>query len=173
MGEEFGAQTPFLFFCDFEKDLAAAVTAGRRNEFARFTRFSNPDARRGIPDPNAVGTFEASKLDWTSVDQRESQDWLRLYRRLLSLRSEHIVPHLASACKIVSSYEVFNQQGLKCRWEFADGCILTVLANLSDKHLFSISAEAAEIIHASEGVTQALLQQETLLAWSVVWFLKS
>ena len=38
MGEEFGAQSPFLFFCDFEKDLAQAVTAGRRNEFAHFTR---------------------------------------------------------------------------------------------------------------------------------------
>ena len=62
MGEEFGTQTPFLFFCDFEKDLAAAVTAGRRNEFARFTRFNDPAARKGIPDPNAESTFEASRL---------------------------------------------------------------------------------------------------------------
>ena len=54
MGEEFGAQTPFLFFCDFEEDLAAAVTDGRRNEFARFARFSDPAAREGIPDPNDI-----------------------------------------------------------------------------------------------------------------------
>jgi 1,4-alpha-glucan branching enzyme len=36
MGEEFGADTPFLFFCDFGPELAAAVTQGRRREFARF-----------------------------------------------------------------------------------------------------------------------------------------
>ena len=46
MGEEFGAETPFLFFCDFEKDLAAAVTEGRRNEFARFARFNDPAETR-------------------------------------------------------------------------------------------------------------------------------
>ena len=57
MGEEFGAETPFLFFCDFEKDLAAAVTAGRRNEFARFVQFSDPAERERIPDPNAAGDF--------------------------------------------------------------------------------------------------------------------
>ena len=51
MGEEFGAETPFLFFCDFEKDLAAAVTAGRRNEFAHFARFNDPAERERIPDP--------------------------------------------------------------------------------------------------------------------------
>src|SRR6185437_15717099 len=35
MGEEFGASTPFLFFCDFGPDLASKVTRGRRSEFAR------------------------------------------------------------------------------------------------------------------------------------------
>src|SRR5271165_1874127 len=50
MGEEFGAETPFLFFCDFEKDLAAAVTEGRRNEFSDFARFADPAKRDRIPD---------------------------------------------------------------------------------------------------------------------------
>ncbi|MBF3061383.1 malto-oligosyltrehalose trehalohydrolase, partial [Pseudomonas aeruginosa] len=34
MGEEWGATTPFPFFCDFTGDLANAVRAGRRKEFA-------------------------------------------------------------------------------------------------------------------------------------------
>src|SRR5205807_9029199 len=67
MGEEFGAETPFLFFCDFERALAKAVTAGRRNEFARFARFNNPSAREEIPDPNATATFAASRLDWSTI----------------------------------------------------------------------------------------------------------
>jgi maltooligosyltrehalose trehalohydrolase len=54
MGEEFGAQTPFLFFCDFGRELAAKVTEGRRNEFCRFVRFRDPDLRAQIPDPSTI-----------------------------------------------------------------------------------------------------------------------
>ena len=70
MGEEFGAATPFLFFCDFGPQLAAAVTAGRRREFARFARFSDAQAQAQIPDPNDVHTFESSKLDWALSGRR-------------------------------------------------------------------------------------------------------
>ena len=53
MGEEWGASTPFLFFCDFEPELAKLVTEGRRNEFASFAAFSDPARRDRIPDPSA------------------------------------------------------------------------------------------------------------------------
>src|ERR1700723_3249814 len=89
MGEEFGAKTPFLFFCDFEKGLAPAVAAGRRNEFARFARFSDPDSRAGIPDPNVASTFEASRLDWGDLTEPRHREWLRFYRQLLKLRWQH------------------------------------------------------------------------------------
>ena len=36
MGEEWGAPTPFLYFCDFHGELAQAVRDGRRREFAAF-----------------------------------------------------------------------------------------------------------------------------------------
>jgi 1,4-alpha-glucan branching enzyme len=75
MGEEFAADTPFLFFCDFGKDLAAAVTNGRRSEFSRFARFSDPELRARIPDPNAQETFFQSKLDWSSLSSPEHNNW--------------------------------------------------------------------------------------------------
>ena len=100
MGEEFGAQTPFLFFCNFENDLAAAVTAGRRNEFARFARFSDPASRQGIPDPNDAKTFELSRLDWDTIRQASHEEWLQFYRKLLKLRRQHIVPHLLEGCEV-------------------------------------------------------------------------
>jgi maltooligosyltrehalose trehalohydrolase len=53
MGEEYAATTPFLYFCDFQGDLAQAVTQGRQAEFARFVRFADPASRSLIPDPNA------------------------------------------------------------------------------------------------------------------------
>ena len=68
MGEEFGATTPFRFFCDFSGELGKAVTQGRRREFARFARFADPAAQSTIPDPNAEETFLASKLDWGTID---------------------------------------------------------------------------------------------------------
>ncbi len=61
MGEEFGASAPFLFFCDFGPELAAAVTNGRRAEFGRFERFRDPAAQDAIPDPNDPATFERSQ----------------------------------------------------------------------------------------------------------------
>src|SRR6266550_7034457 len=75
MGEEFGASTPFLFFCDFDGELATAVTEGRRNEFARFKKFSSPAKRASIPDPNAETTFTSSKLDWRSLNEPTHHSW--------------------------------------------------------------------------------------------------
>ncbi|WP_188945256.1 malto-oligosyltrehalose trehalohydrolase, partial [Polymorphobacter multimanifer] len=52
MGDETGSRSPFLFFTDFDADLADAVREGRRREFAKFEAFADPSARERIPDPN-------------------------------------------------------------------------------------------------------------------------
>src|SRR5207248_5487922 len=92
MGEEFAAATPFLFFCDFEPKLAAAVTQGRREEFRSFAAFADADAAEQIPDPSAASTFTRSKLDWRSLGALPHNHWLSLYRELLHLRQHAIVP---------------------------------------------------------------------------------
>ena len=173
MGEEFGAETPFLFFCDFEKGLAEAVAAGRRNEFARFARFNDPAARAGIPDPNAATTFEASRLDWDDLAQPRHRDWLRFYRRLLKLRCQHIVRHISDACAIKAFYEVHGDHGLIAHWDFPDGSKLALLANLSSASLTGFAVPASQVIYTSEGVNTDALRQGTLPAWSVAWFLES
>src|SRR5690606_10289037 len=63
MGDEEGSRRPFLFFTDHHDELADAVREGRRNEFAHFAAFADPQQRARIPDPNAADTFEASRLD--------------------------------------------------------------------------------------------------------------
>lgn len=177
MGEEFGTQTPFLFFCDFEKDLAAAVTAGRRNEFARFARFSDPEMRRGIPDPNAEGTFQASRLDWNDLQQTVHQEWLTFYRQLIALRRQHIVPVLAQACQLKASYTRENC-ALTVEWEFAENGRLALLANLtaspqSNELAATVAALNIPIIYSSAGVCPEELQRGMLPPWSVAWFLQS
>jgi len=173
MGEEFGVESPFLFFCDFEKSLAPAVAAGRRNEFARFARFNDPAAREGIPDPNAATTFKASKLDWHDLAQSRHQEWLSFYRTLLQLRSQHIVPRLSGSCAIKANYEVEGDRGLKVHWEFPDHSKLTLLTNFGADVLSGIEPPDAPVIYASAEVTDDLLKNGTLPPWSVVWFLES
>ena len=45
MGEETASTTPFLFFTDHHAELADAVREGRRQEFAGFAEFADPDKR--------------------------------------------------------------------------------------------------------------------------------
>jgi maltooligosyltrehalose trehalohydrolase len=79
-GEEYGEDAPFQFFTDhIDADIAEATRVGRRAEFASFASFTGDD----VPDPQAVETFERSRL--TRVIDAEL---LALYRRLLALRRE-------------------------------------------------------------------------------------
>jgi maltooligosyltrehalose trehalohydrolase len=173
MGEEFGAETPFLFFCDFKGDLAAAVTAGRRDEFARFSKFTDPADRERIPDPNAVTTFEASRLNWNVITQPRHREWLGLYRQLLKLRRDRILPLLSTACRVQADYEVRGNRGLTARWKFSDNSQLTLVANLRSESLSLLDVPDKPILYANNQVSIDALQQGILPAWSVVWFQES
>ena len=173
MGEEFGTQTPFLYFCDFKNDLAEAVAAGRRNEFARFAKFTDPARRAGIPDPNDPKTFESSRLNWDEVTQPQHHQWLTFYRQLLQLRREHIVPRLRDACGLKTNYAVIEQRGLRACWRFGDGSQLNLLANLGTEAISSVNTPASKIIYLSEEVCKSDLKRGTLPPWSVAWFLQS
>ena len=59
MGEEYGETAPFQFFTDHDDPaIATATREGRRKEFAKFAAFAGED----VPDPQALATFERSKL---------------------------------------------------------------------------------------------------------------
>jgi maltooligosyltrehalose trehalohydrolase len=82
MGEEWGARTPFQFFTSHpEPELAAAVAAGRKAEFAE-----HGWPATDIPDPQDPATFERSKLDWSEPAEPARARLLDCYRALLALR---------------------------------------------------------------------------------------
>ncbi len=173
MGEEFGASTPFFFFSDFMGDLAAAVTKGRRNEFAHFAKFSSPDTRDQIPDPNAEDTYLSSKLDWHSLTREDHALWLQFYRELLSIRQQQIVPHL----KAVHSTRVDlcgrGTRGLSITWVFTDGTELTLVANLGDEWLGDVTSQAGQHVYFSSPEARRAIEQNRLPPWSVAWSIKS
>jgi len=86
MGQEWAAGAPFLYFTDHDEDLGKIVTEGRRREFRHFLAFVDPEAREKIPDPQAISTFETSRLDWSELGREPHASTLRLYRALLALR---------------------------------------------------------------------------------------
>jgi maltooligosyltrehalose trehalohydrolase len=89
MGQEWAASTPFQYFTDHTAELGRLVTEGRRREFGRFAAFQDEAARRGIPDPQALATFEASRLCWEERGDAGHAGVLALYRALLDLRRTH------------------------------------------------------------------------------------
>jgi maltooligosyltrehalose trehalohydrolase len=166
MGEEFAADQPFPFFCDFEPDLAKLVREGRRNEFARFAEFHDPASRERIPDPTAEATFLSAKLDWASATKSGHADWVALYRELLSIRRREIVPRLKGAqC---GRYEILGAGAVSVRWRMGDGAQLTMVANLSPANLTLPRAPAGRRLWGS-GVGSAA----DLAPWSVIWSIEA
>ena len=88
MGQEFAASTPFQYFTDHTPELGRLVTEGRRREFAAFSAFADPSVRQTIPDPQAVSTFERSKLRLSELETSPGRETIELYQALLRLRCE-------------------------------------------------------------------------------------
>jgi len=169
MGEEWHAATPFQFFCDFEPELAAKVTEGRRGEFAGFPEFSDPQAREKIPDPVAPETFANSKLDWAELSKPAHREWLQYYSKLLALRAAEIAPRNANVRGTDASYERFGPRGLRLRYRMDDGRTLGLEANLGPEAAPGSSESAAgRVIFASH---DPLFAQTVAPPWSVRWTL--
>jgi maltooligosyltrehalose trehalohydrolase len=172
MGEEWAASTPFLFFSDFGGDLGAAVTEGRRKEFAAWPAFSDAAARDRIPDPQDPATMRASTLRWAERKRAPHDEMLALHRELLALRSEKIVPHLASEAR-GEGYEVLGPAALRVAWRFGDGARLELLANLSARPVLGGDPPAGARIFTIGALETGDAGGVTLGPWSAGWFLRS
>jgi maltooligosyltrehalose trehalohydrolase len=146
MGEEWGSRTPFLFFTDFHDELADAVREGRRNEFAEFGAFNDPESRARIPDPNAVDTFEQSRPDFASAESAEHAEWYRLYRDLLALRAEQITPRIAGSKALGA--EIHAEGAVTARWEMGDGQVLRIDLNLTPDDISILPVQSTPL-HAN------------------------
>ncbi len=83
MGEEFGARTPFPFFCSHTDDELNRLTReGRFHEFARLGW--NPDE---VADPSDPETYASAKLSWEF--DRDQDEIFEAYQALLGLREQY------------------------------------------------------------------------------------
>jgi maltooligosyltrehalose trehalohydrolase len=156
MGEEWGARSPFPFFCDFTGELAEAVRKGRREEFSRFPEFADPERVAKIPDPCAESTFLASKLDWSRIDATH----LGTYRDLLKIRREFVQPLLPSI-RHGGEALVVGEQALRVAWRAGERR-LVLDANLSSSPVAFPKSDARQFWLCGEA--GAYLQP-----WTVRW----
>ncbi len=104
-GEEWGARTPFQFFTDFsDPALGKAVQDGRTEEFGSHGWDVLYGGNVDVPNPQALATFEASKLDWSELAQPAHARMLAFTRSLIQLRSD--VPEIADDDRARTSMDI-------------------------------------------------------------------
>jgi malto-oligosyltrehalose trehalohydrolase len=165
MGEEWGAEQPFPFFCDFDGELAEAVRQGRRQEFAKFPEFQDEAVRATIPDPQAEATFLSAKLDWNDLDQGFHAEVFARYQRLLAVRHAHILP-LLTEIRSAGRYTVLGAGVVLINW-IAGKVNLVLTANLSDTPFLGIPQVGGEVIWQEGEPTGTGCAPAWFVRWSV------
>ncbi len=168
MGEEWGSSQPFPFFCDFHGELGELVRKGRREEFANFPEFHDPEQRERIPDPQAEATFLLGKLDWEQAKQSVHAEWIEWYTRILRVRREQIVPLVRRMTKNAGRYQVVGEGAVQVCW-VAGEHELMLSANLADASATGFAPAEGAVVW-QEGPEP---EGGTMRPWSVRWSLRS
>jgi malto-oligosyltrehalose trehalohydrolase len=163
MGEEWHSARPFQFFCDFGGRLAEQVRNGRRQEFARFSAFRDPEQRTCIPDPISEDTFIRSKLDWECASRPDHAQVLEWYSALLAVRHRHIVPLLPDI-EQAGRYQIIGPAAVVVRWRAGVSRELTLRANLTAQHVAGFPELPGQLLW-QEGRAEG----DTLSPWSLSW----
>jgi maltooligosyltrehalose trehalohydrolase len=83
MGEEYAETNPFQFFISHtDRELAALVNKGRKEEFASF------NWQGEAPDPRLEETFDNSMLQWRLLSKEKHQRMLGFYKQIIRLKKE-------------------------------------------------------------------------------------
>ena len=167
MGEEYGETAPFMYFVSHsDPELIKAVRAGRNQEFEAFHYDEEP------PDPEAVDTFLACKLNWQLRQQDKHKILWQFYKRLIQLRQSYIVSKQVQRknIKAIANDEnqtILLQQGnddeqiLVLMNFYKSAVTLPVMVDRSGHKLLDSATEAwlgngsqlPEVIHPSQPVT--------------------
>ena len=128
-GEEFGADTPFLYFADWLGDLREAVREGRKREFGHSSR--GADGRTlELPDACSQETFNASRPPAAQREGERGRWWLALVQAALAARRTWIVPRQGQLLTGRHSAQRIADTGLAVQWRYADGHLLALDINL-------------------------------------------
>ena len=127
MGDEWGTQTPFLYFVDHgDPAVREATRKGRAEEFRHFFDAAGIEP----PDPTAEESHRRSVLDHGEKARPEHARRAELTRALIRLRKQH--PALKSGSKRAMQVTLFaDQQALAIR-RWAGGREIVAVFNVGD-----------------------------------------
>ncbi|MES2674285.1 MAG: malto-oligosyltrehalose trehalohydrolase [Pseudomonadota bacterium] len=166
MGEEWGSRQPFLFFTDHKEELAQAICAGRRNEFAEFTSFAEATDRDQIPDPNAASSFLNSIVDQSIHSAPEHQDWWNFYSGLLQLRRTELIPRLPGTHS--RGVIILADRAISAAWQMGDGSMLRIYLNLSTAKVSARPSWDQKRVLFSYGLPKFEYEQDLLPSQSIL-----
>jgi len=144
-GEEWAASTPFLYFADHDDpELALAVSAGRKKEFAAFGW--DPDL---IPDPEDPATFAASKLHWDEVSAGDHSEMLAWYQALIQFRRNAPCLNDGTAGKVRVTLDD------QAKWLRMERGTIAVICNLGHREQAFHESENSRVVLASRSSIRA------------------
>jgi maltooligosyltrehalose trehalohydrolase len=132
MGEEYGEDTPFFFFTDYQEPATSkGQVEGRRQQFAAF------GFEGEVRDPQDPLLFEQSKLRWENrftADHAALLDW---HRELIRLRRTH--PLLTDLSKRFLRADVVGPAGLSV-YRYSAACDQHLVCLYNFSHSDSLAA---------------------------------
>lgn len=170
MGQEWGSLQPFPYFCDVGADFVDAVINGRRQEFARFPQFQNPQAWFRLPNPVNSATFAQAILDWNESLRPQHQHWLGLHRQLLAIRRQQLIPRLADITH-ANRVDYLKDTALSVRWRLNDGMQLLLITNLGNHNVNDIALPHRPPLYSTHPQAPISAGQQQLPPWSTYWYL--
>lgn len=148
MGEEYGEDTPFFFFSDYQEPATSkGQVDGRRQQFAAF------GFEGEVRDPQDPLMFEQSKLHWEERFTGDHGALLQWHRELIRLRRTH--PLLADLSRCFLRADVAGPGGLSVyRYSSAGDRHLVCVFNFSHSESLAVPLSYAM---AKGGVWRRLL----------------
>lgn len=168
MGEEWGASTPFPFFCDYHGALADGVRKGRRDQLAKLDPLPSAEDLQRAPDPQAESTFRSAQLVWDEIAEPSHSAWLDLYSLLIHVRQQHVVPLLTGLTQNCGFGDVIAPGAFTVTWRLKDSVQLHLLANLCRQPQTRVPPLRGRLLWQTH-YTDA---DGTLSPWTVRWTLE-
>jgi maltooligosyltrehalose trehalohydrolase len=137
MGEEYGESAPFQYFTSYgDRDLARAVSEGRRREFKDFSWDE-------VPDPQDPATFARSKLHWEQAG--EENEILRWYCSLIALRKKYL-----SGAERTCRAEILNENSIRVELSAADHKLILMASLKPGATLPAPDQDSKLLLHNSQ-----------------------
>lgn len=128
MGEEYGEDTPFVYFISHsDPALIEAVRKGRKEEFKAFQRKGKP------LDPQDNNTFLRSKIEWEKRKSGHHKVLLNFYKHLITLRRK--TPALSNLDKESLDISGFEESKILCMRRWTADNEVSCIFNFQEKEM--------------------------------------